>query len=64
MSNHIQVDFVLIKQIGHSDGVDRRDLVMGEEGFRVIPVMKAEAELLGEVALQGDEIKPIASDGD
>lgn len=64
MSGHIQVDFVLETQRGHGDGVNKRDLVMGEEGFPVFPVMKAEAELLGEVALQGDEIKPITWDGD
>lgn len=64
MSGHIQVDFVLVTQSGHSDGVDECDLVQGEEGWLVIPVMKAEAELLGEEALQGDEIKAITHDGD
>lgn len=64
MSGHIQVDFVLESQIGHHDGVDRPDLAQGGEGFPTLPVMKAEAELLGEVALQGDEIKPITVDDD
>lgn len=64
ISGHIQVDFVLESQIGHRNGVDRLDLAQGEEGFPTFPVMKAEAELLGEVALQGDEIKSITTDDD
>lgn len=64
MGSHIQVDFVLETQRGHGDGVDKCDLVMGEEGILGFPVMKAEAELLGEVGLQGDEVKSITWDGD
>lgn len=64
MSGHIQVDFVLESQKGHGDGVDECDLAQGEEGFQVFPVIKVEVDLLGEVALYGDEIKPITFDGD
>lgn len=64
VSGHIQVDFVLETEIGHRDGVDRRDLAQGEEGFLTCPVKKSETELLGEVALQRDEVKPITVDDD
>lgn len=64
VSGHIQVDFVLESQIDHCDGADILDLAQGKEGFSTLPVMKAEAELLGEVALQGDEIKPVTADED
>lgn len=64
VSGHVKVDFVLESQISHSNGVNRCDLAQGEEGFPTLPVIKAEAELLREVALQGDEIKPITVDDD
>lgn len=64
MSGHIQVDFVLVTQISHSDVVDICDLAQGKEGLPILSVMKAEAELLGEVALQIDEIIAIAVDDD
>lgn len=64
VSGHIQVDFVLESQIDHRDGADILDLAQGEEGFFTLPVMKTEAELLGEVALQGDEIKSVTVDED
>lgn len=64
VSGHVKVDFVLKSQISHSNGVDRFDLAQGEERFPTLPVIKAEAELLREVALQGDEIKPITVDDD
>lgn len=64
VSGHVKVDFVLKSQMGHSNGVDRFDLAQGEKRFPTLPVIKAEAELLREVALQGDEIKPITVDDD
>lgn len=64
VSGHIQVDFVLESQTGYCDRVNRCDLAQGEEGFSTLPVLKPEAELLREVALQGDEIKPITVDDD
>lgn len=64
VSGHIKVDFVLESQIGHSNGVNRCDLAQREEGSPTLSVIKAEAELLREVTLQGDEIKPITVNDD
>lgn len=64
VSAHIQVDYVLESQMGHCDEVDSSDLAQGEEGFPTLPVLKAEAELLREVALQGDEIEAVTADDD
>lgn len=64
VSGHVKVDFVLESQISHSNGVNRCDLAQGEQRFPTLPVIKAEAELLGEVALQGDEVKPVTVDND
>lgn len=64
MSSHVKVDFVLESQMGHSNRVDRFDLAQGEERFPTLSVIKAKAELLREVALQGNEIKPITVDDD
>lgn len=64
VSGHVKVDFVLESQVSHSNGVNRCDLAQREQRFPTLPVIKAEAELLGEVALQGDEVKPVAVDND
>ena len=64
LSGHIQVDFVLKTQIGHCDRVNNFDHVQGEERLPTLPVQKPEAEFLGEVALQRDEIEPITGDDD
>lgn len=64
VSGHIQRDFVLVAQIGHGDVVDKFDLAQGEEGLPILPVMKVEVDLLGEIALQGDEIESITVDDD
>lgn len=64
VSVHNKVDFVLVAQFGHCDGVDRPNLVIGEDGVLIIPIIETNTDILGKKTLEGDEIKSIAVDDD
>lgn len=65
LSVHAQVDFVFVSQRNHCGEVNLQVLSQGDgNGFPIHSVMKVNADLLVEVALHGDEIKPITVNDD
>lgn len=64
VSTHVQVHFVFESQRGHRDEVDLLVAALDGDWIVTLPEVKADIDVLGEVALQGDEIKPITADDD
>lgn len=64
MSTCVQEHSVFESQRGHCDEVDLLVGALDGDWIVTLPEVKADIDLLGEVALQGDEIKPVTVDDD